>query len=207
MAGLQGSGKTTTAAKLALFVKQRLKRRVALVSADVYRPAAIEQLEVLAGEVGAQFIGSSADEVPAAIAERAVAEAKRKLADVLIVDTAGRLAIDEAMMQEIQILQQRLQPIETLFVVDAMTGQDAAATAKAFNEVLDLTGVVLTKADGGRSGRGGPFGSLPDRQAHQVHRHGREDRRLGALPSGPAGVAHSRHGGHALPHRGGGAQG
>ena len=152
MAGLQGSGKTTTAAKLALFVKQRLKRRVALVSADVYRPAAIEQLEVLAGEVGAQFIGSSVDEAPAAIAERAVAEAKRKLADVLIVDTAGRLAIDEAMMQEIQTLQQRLQPIETLFVVDAMTGQDAAATAKAFNEVLDLTGVVLTKADGDARG-------------------------------------------------------
>ena len=152
MAGLQGSGKTTTAAKLALFVKQRLKRRVALVSADVYRPAAIEQLEVLAGEVGAQFIGAGVDELPAAIAERAVAEAKRKLADVLIVDTAGRLAIDEAMMQEIRTLQQRLRPIETLFVVDAMTGQDAAATAKAFNEVLDLTGVVLTKADGDARG-------------------------------------------------------
>ena len=152
MAGLQGAGKTTTAAKLALFVKQRLKKRAALVSADVYRPAAIEQLEVLAGEVGAQFIGASADEAPAAIAERAMAEAKRKLADVLIVDTAGRLAIDEAMMQEIRTLQQRLQPIETLFVVDAMTGQDAAATAKAFNEVLDLSGVVLTKADGDARG-------------------------------------------------------
>ena len=152
MAGLQGAGKTTTAAKLSLFVKQRLKKRAALVSADVYRPAAIEQLEVLAGEVGAQFIGTSADEAPAAIAERAMAEAKRKLADVLIVDTAGRLAIDEAMMQEIRTLQQRLQPIETLFVVDAMTGQDAATTAKAFNEVLDLSGVVLTKADGDARG-------------------------------------------------------
>ena len=152
MAGLQGSGKTTTAAKLALFLKQRLKKRAFLVSADVHRPAAIEQLEVLAVRAGVQFIGSSADEAPAAIAERAVVEAKRKLADVLIVDTAGRLAIDEAMMAEIRTLQDSLKPIETLFVVDAMTGQDAAATAKAFNELLDLTGVVLTKADGDARG-------------------------------------------------------
>lgn len=152
MAGLQGSGKTTTAAKLALFLKQRLKKRAALVSADVHRPAAIEQLEVLAGEAGVQFIASSADEAPTVIAERAVAQAKRKLADVLIVDTAGRLAIDEAMMREIRALQDGLKPVETLFVVDAMTGQDAATTAKAFNDALDLTGVVLTKADGDARG-------------------------------------------------------
>ncbi len=152
MAGLQGAGKTTTAAKLALFVKQRLKKRAALVSADVQRPAAIEQLAVLAGEVEAQFIPSSTDETPLAIARRAVPEARRKLADVLIVDTAGRLAIDNAMMQEIKTLQDALLPKETLFVVDAMTGQDAAATAKTFNDVLDLTGVILAKADGDARG-------------------------------------------------------
>ena len=152
MAGLQGAGKTTTAAKLALFVKERLKKRAALVSADVYRPAAIEQLEALAGQVGAQFITSSASETPIAIVERALAEAQSKVADVLIVDTAGRLAVDAAMMDEIAALQKRLNPIETLFVVDAMTGQDAAVTAKAFNDALDLTGVILAKADGDARG-------------------------------------------------------
>ncbi len=152
MAGLQGAGKTTTAAKLALFVKERLKKRAALVSADVYRPAAIEQLEALASQVGAQFIASSASETPIAIVERALAEAQSKVADVLIVDTAGRLAVDAAMMDEIAALQKRLNPIETLFVVDAMTGQDAAATAKAFNDALDLTGVILAKADGDARG-------------------------------------------------------
>lgn len=152
MAGLQGAGKTTTAAKLALFVKQRLKKRAALVSTDVQRPAAIEQLAVLAGEVEVQCIPSSTDETPLAIAQRALLEARRKLADVLIVDTAGRLAIDSAMMQEIKSLQDALLPKETLFVVDAMTGQDAAATAKAFNDVLDLTGVILAKADGDARG-------------------------------------------------------
>ena len=152
MAGLQGSGKTTTVAKLALYLKEREKKQVAVVSADVYRPAAIEQLATLAAEVGAQFIASSRDEQPLAIAERAVAEAKTQFADVLIVDTAGRLAIDEAMMAEIRSLQAVLKPIETLFVVDAMTGQDAANTAKAFNDVLNLTGVVLAKADGDARG-------------------------------------------------------
>ena len=152
MAGLQGAGKTTTAAKLALFVKERLKKRAALVSADVYRPAAIDQLEALASQVGAQFIASSASETPIAIVERALAEAQSKVADVLIVDTAGRLAVDAAMMDEIAALQKRLSPIETLFVVDAMTGQDAAATAKAFNDALDLTGVILAKADGDARG-------------------------------------------------------
>ncbi len=152
MAGLQGAGKTTTAAKLALFLKERMKKRAALVSVDVYRPAAIKQLEVLAAEVGAQFIESAVDQAPLDIAQHALAEARRKLADVLIVDTAGRLAVDDDMMAEIKALQHSLRPIETLFVVDAMTGQDAATTAKAFNDVLDLTGIVLAKADGDARG-------------------------------------------------------
>ena len=152
MAGLQGAGKTTSVAKLSRYLKEREKKKVAVVSADVYRPAAIAQLETLAGEVGAHFIPSSADEKPVDIAERAVSEAKKQFADVLIVDTAGRLAIDADMMAEIQALQASLQPIETLFVVDAMTGQDAANTAKAFNDALSLTGVILAKTDGDARG-------------------------------------------------------
>ena len=152
MAGLQGAGKTTTVAKLARYLKEREKKKVAVVSADVYRPAAIAQLKTLSAEVDAQFVESSADEKPLAIAERALAEAKKQFADVLIVDTAGRLAVDAEMMAEIQALQQSLKPIETLFVVDAMTGQDAANTAQAFNEALTLTGVVLAKADGDARG-------------------------------------------------------
>ena len=152
MAGLQGAGKTTTVAKLARYLQEREKKKVAVVSADVYRPAAIAQLQTLAAEVGALFFESSADERPLAIAERAVVQAKKQFADVLIVDTAGRLAVDAEMMGEIQSLQQALQPAETLFVVDAMTGQDAANTAKAFNEALTLTGVVLAKADGDARG-------------------------------------------------------
>lgn len=152
MAGLQGAGKTTSVAKLARYLKEREKKKVAVVSADVYRPAAIAQLETLAGEVNAHFIASSPDEKPVAIAERAVEEAKKQFADVLIVDTAGRLAIDADMMAEIQALQGALKPIETLFVVDAMTGQDAANTAKAFNDALALTGVILAKTDGDARG-------------------------------------------------------
>ncbi len=152
MAGLQGAGKTTTVAKLARYLSEREKKKVAVVSADVYRPAAIAQLETLAGEVGAHFVPSSSDEKPIAIAKRAVEEAKKQFADVLIVDTAGRLAIDEAMMTEIRELQAGLTPRETLFVVDAMTGQDAANTAKAFNDALTLTGVVLAKTDGDARG-------------------------------------------------------
>ena len=152
MTGLQGSGKTTTAAKLALYLKERERKKVALVSADVYRPAAIEQLQTLAGDVGARFIPSAPDEAPVAIAARAAQEAERQLDDVLIVDTAGRLGVDADMMGEISALQETLQPVETLFVVDAMTGQDAAATAKAFDEALELTGVILAKADGDARG-------------------------------------------------------
>jgi len=152
MAGLQGAGKTTTVAKLALYLKEREKKKVAVVSADVYRPAAIEQLATLAAEVGVHCVSSDAAEQPLAIARRAVDEARTQFADVLLVDTAGRLAIDEAMMTEIKALQDSLQPVETLFVVDAMTGQDAANTAKAFNDALNLTGVVLAKADGDARG-------------------------------------------------------
>ena len=152
MAGLQGAGKTTTVAKLARWLKSDVKKSVMVVSADVYRPAAIQQLQTLAAEVGVEFFASDSSQAPAAIAAAALAEAKRKFVDVLIVDTAGRLAIDQEMMGEIQQLHTLLNPVETLFVVDAMTGQDAANTAKAFNDALPLTGVVLTKADGDARG-------------------------------------------------------
>jgi len=152
MAGLQGAGKTTTVAKLAKYLQEREKKKVMVVSADVYRPAAIKQLETLAGEVGAQFFPSDISQKPVEIAKAAIKEAETQFSDVLIVDTAGRLAIDEDMMAEIQQLHKAINPVETLFVVDAMTGQDAANTAKAFNEALPLTGVVLTKADGDARG-------------------------------------------------------
>ena len=152
MAGLQGAGKTTTVAKLARLLKEQQKKRVAVVSADVYRPAAIEQLQTLAAEVGVTFIESSPDQAPVAIATAAVQSAKQQLADVLLVDTAGRLAVDEAMMAEIKQVHASINPIETLFVVDAMTGQDAVNTAKAFNDALPLTGIVLAKTDGDARG-------------------------------------------------------
>jgi signal recognition particle subunit SRP54 len=152
MAGLQGAGKTTTVGKLAKFLKDRKKKKVMVVSADVYRPAAIEQLRVLAEQVEVLFHPSSGDQDPIAIVKSAVDAARRNFADVLIVDTAGRLAIDTQMMDEIKALQAALNPIETLFVVDAMTGQDAATTAKAFADALPLTGVILTKTDGDARG-------------------------------------------------------
>ncbi|MGA0840954.1 MAG: signal recognition particle protein [Pseudomonadales bacterium] len=152
MAGLQGSGKTTTVAKLARLLKERMRKKVAVVSADVYRPAAIEQLSTLAAEVGALFVASDPSEAPLAIAARALREAETQFADVLIVDTAGRLAVDEAMMAEIRALHAALNPTETLFVVDAMTGQDAVNTARAFSDALPLTGVVLAKTDGDARG-------------------------------------------------------
>jgi signal recognition particle subunit SRP54 len=151
MAGLQGSGKTTTSGKLALLLKNE-KKKVGVVSADVYRPAAIEQLKTVAGQVGADFIASEVNEKPADIAKRALDYARSHYLDVLIVDTAGRLAIDEDMMREIAELHALLKPVETLFVVDAMQGQDAVNVAKAFNERLPLTGVVLTKLDGDARG-------------------------------------------------------
>ncbi len=152
MAGLQGAGKTTSAGKLARYLIEREKKKVTLVSADVYRPAAIEQLKTLAGEVGAEFFPSDPSQKPVDIANNAIAAAKKQFADVVIVDTAGRLAIDEAMMAEIQQLHKAIDPVETLFVVDSMTGQDAANTAKAFHDALPLTGVILTKADGDARG-------------------------------------------------------
>ena len=152
MAGLQGAGKTTTAAKLARLLKTKSQKRVMLVSADIYRPAAIQQLQTLAGEIDVEFFGSDASQAPLTIVDAALREAKKKFVDVLLVDTAGRLAIDQQMMDEISALHRHLNPVETLFVVDAMTGQDAANTAKAFNEALPLTGVVLTKADGDARG-------------------------------------------------------
>ncbi|WP_288776194.1 signal recognition particle protein [Psychrobacter sanguinis] len=152
LAGLQGAGKTTTAGKLAKYLQERHKKKVMLVSADVYRPAAIKQLEQVAAQVNAKFVNSSTDENPIDIAKRAIEEAKLQYQDILIIDTAGRLHIDEAMMDEIKALTAAVNPSETLFVVDAMTGQDAANTAKAFNDALPLTGVILTKTDGDARG-------------------------------------------------------
>ncbi|HIF9186615.1 TPA: signal recognition particle protein [Photobacterium damselae] len=152
MAGLQGAGKTTSVGKLSKVLKERNKKKVLVVSADVYRPAAIKQLETLATDLGVDFFPSTPDQKPVDIAKAAVAHAKLKFYDVLIVDTAGRLHVDSEMMDEIKDVHQVLNPVETLFVVDAMTGQDAANTAKAFNDALPLTGVILTKVDGDARG-------------------------------------------------------
>ncbi len=152
VAGLQGAGKTTTVAKLARFLRERKKKKVMVVSCDVYRPAAIEQLRTLAVQVEVLFHPSSPDQAPVAIAAAALDAAKKNFADVLIVDTAGRLHVDAAMMDEIKVLHASLDPVETLFVVDSMTGQDAANTAKAFSDALPLTGVILTKTDGDARG-------------------------------------------------------
>ncbi len=152
MAGLQGAGKTTTVAKLGRHLKEKKKKKVGVVSVDVYRPAAIKQLQTLADDVGLKFFESDASENPVDIVNRAVDAAKRQFIDVLIVDTAGRLHVDEEMMSEIKALHAAIKPIETLFVVDSMTGQDAANTAKAFHDALPLTGVVLTKTDGDARG-------------------------------------------------------
>ena len=152
MAGLQGSGKTTSSGKLARWLKERHKKSVLLASCDVYRPAAIEQLQTLAREVGAEFFPSKPDQDPVAIASGAVEQARRQVVDVVIIDTAGRLHIDHEMMAEIQRIHVAVNPVETLFVVDSMTGQDAANTAKAFDDALPLTGVILTKTDGDARG-------------------------------------------------------
>ena len=152
LAGLQGAGKTTTAGKLAKYLIETMKKKVLTVSCDVYRPAAIEQLRTVTEQPGAVWFPSTTAEKPIDIAAAAVSEARRRFFDVLIVDTAGRLAIDEAMMNEVAELNSFLKPAETLFVIDAMLGQDAVNTARAFNEKLPLTGVVLTKADGDSRG-------------------------------------------------------
>ncbi|HKL51895.1 MAG TPA: signal recognition particle protein [Wenzhouxiangellaceae bacterium] len=152
LAGLQGAGKTTTTGKLAKFIAERHGKKVMVASADIYRPAAIDQLETVAGQAGAAFYRHPENNDAVEIANAAVTEARRNVADVLIIDTAGRLAIDEAMMDEIGRVQQAVNPAEVLFVVDSMTGQDAANTAKAFHEALPLTGVILTKTDGDARG-------------------------------------------------------
>ncbi|HAT1514219.1 signal recognition particle protein [Morganella morganii] len=152
MAGLQGAGKTTSVAKLGKLLKEKQKKKVLVVSADVYRPAAIKQLQTLAETVGIEFFPSDVSEKPIDIVKKALKHAQLQFFDVLLVDTAGRLHVDESMMGEIKELHAAINPVETLFVVDAMTGQDAANTAKAFNEALPLTGVVLTKVDGDARG-------------------------------------------------------
>ncbi|RDZ28909.1 signal recognition particle protein [Lysobacter silvisoli] len=152
MAGLQGAGKTTTVGKLAKHLKERRKKKVMVVSADVYRPAAIEQLKTLAEQVDVLFFPSAPEQKPEAIVKAAIDDARKSYVDVLIVDTAGRTSIDAAMMAEIKALHAAVTPVETLFVVDSMTGQDAAVTAKHFSEALPLTGVVLTKTDGDARG-------------------------------------------------------
>ncbi len=152
VAGLQGSGKTTTVAKLASWLQESQKKKVMVASCDVYRPAAIKQLETLAKDVEASFFPSEVSQDPLVIADAALDQARKQFVDVLILDTAGRLHIDQEMMEEIRRLHKAVSPVETLFVVDSMTGQDAANTAKAFNDALPLTGVILTKADGDARG-------------------------------------------------------
>ena len=152
LAGLQGAGKTTTAGKLAKLIREQYKKRVLTVSADVYRPAAIKQLETVTAQAGVDFFPSLATQLPVDIARAAIQWAKTHYHDVLIIDTAGRLGIDTAMMEEIRALHDAADPIETLFVVDAMLGQDAVNTAKAFHDALPLTGVILTKLDGDARG-------------------------------------------------------
>jgi len=152
MAGLQGAGKTTTVAKLGRWLKETQKKKVGVVSADVYRPAAIKQLQTLAEDLSLTFFDSDVSQQPIDIATAALDAAKKKFLDVLIIDTAGRLHVDDDMMAEIKTLHAAIKPIETLFVVDSMTGQDAAITAKAFNDALPLTGIILTKADGDARG-------------------------------------------------------
>ncbi|GAA5180504.1 signal recognition particle protein [Niveibacterium umoris] len=152
MAGLQGAGKTTTVGKLAKMLREKQKKKVLTVSCDIYRPAAIDQLQAVSQQAGAEFFPSNIEQKPIDIANAAIDYARRHYFDILLVDTAGRLAIDEAMMAEIKALHAAINPIETLFVVDAMLGQDAVNTARAFNEALPLTGVVLTKLDGDARG-------------------------------------------------------
>ncbi|MDD5460556.1 MAG: signal recognition particle protein [Methylococcales bacterium] len=152
MAGLQGAGKTTTVAKLGRWLQENQKKKVGVVSADVYRPAAIKQLQMLANELNLDFFDSDLTQQPVDIAKNAIEAARKKFLDVIIIDTAGRLHIDDEMMGEIKALHAAINPVETLFVVDSMTGQDAAITAKAFNDALPLTGIILTKADGDARG-------------------------------------------------------
>ncbi|HEX8787132.1 MAG TPA: signal recognition particle protein [Telluria sp.] len=187
MAGLQGVGKTTTTGKLAKYLKEQKKKKVLTVSADVYRPAAIAQLESVTKQVGADFFPSTAADKPVDIARNALDWAKKHYHDVLIIDTAGRLAIDEAMMQEIAAVHAAVNPVETLFVVDAMVGQDAINTAKAFNDALPLTGVVLTKLDG--DSRGGAALSVRHVTGKPIKFAGVSEKLDGLEPFDPARMA------------------
>ncbi len=202
MAGLQGAGKTTTVGKLALLLREQ-KKKVLVVSCDVYRPAAIEQLKTVAAQAGADFFESNPDQKPVEIASGAVDYARTHYCDVVIVDTAGRLAIDEPMMQEIAALHAALKPAETLFVVDAMQGQDAVNVAKAFSERLPLTGVVLTKLDG--DSRGGAALSVRHVTGKPIKFAGTGEKLAGLEPFHPEriGLAHPRHGRHPFAGRGG----
>jgi len=152
VAGLQGAGKTTSIAKLCNYLSDRKNKKITVVSCDIYRPAAIKQLETLAQQVGVNFIPSEVTQTPLDIAQHAIKQAQLNHSDILFIDTAGRLHVDEQMMEEIRELHQAVNPVETLFVVDSMSGQDAALSAKAFNEALPLTGVILTKTDGDARG-------------------------------------------------------
>jgi len=187
MAGLQGSGKTTTSAKLARFLMEERRKKVLLVSCDIYRPAAIDQLKSLAEQVGADFFPSSTSDKPVAIARAAIDHARRHYQDVVIVDTAGRLAIDEAMMREIAELHAATSPAETLFVVDSMQGQDAVNVAKAFNQALPLTGVVLTKLDG--DARGGAALSVREVTGKPIKFAGVSEKTNGLEPFHPERMA------------------
>ena len=187
LAGLQGAGKTTTAGKLARWLLSERKKKVLLVSTDVYRPAAIEQLRTVAAQAEAAFFASAAGEAPLDIAARALEHARRQFFDVLIVDTAGRLAIDESMMQEVAALEKQLNPIETLFVVDAMQGQDAVNTAKVFADRLPLTGVILTKLDG--DSRGGAALSVRQITGRPIKFVGVGEKLSGFERFNPAGMA------------------
>ena len=194
MAGLQGAGKTTTSGKLAKLLRDQNKKKVLLVSCDVYRPAAIEQLRTLAQQLDIDFFASDISQKPQDIALAALDYARKHHHDVLIVDTAGRLAIDEAMMAEIKHLHAALKPIETLFVVDAMTGQDAVNTAKAFGDALPLTGIILTKLDG--DARGGAALSVRQITGKPIKFVGVSEKtqRPRSLPPRAHGLAHARHG-------------
>ena len=202
LAGLQGAGKTTSAGKLARLLKGA-KKKVLLVSVDIYRPAAIDQLKSLAAQLAIDLYPSDPSQKPVEIAADALDWARKHYHDVLIVDTAGRLAIDEAMMAEVKAIHAAVSPIETLFVVDSMQGQDAVNVAKAFAEALPLTGVDPHQARRRRARRRGAVGAPRHGRAHQVRRRLGEDGRPRALPPRAHGLAHPRHGRHRLARRGG----
>ena len=187
LSGLQGSGKTTFSGKLAMHLKQKKSKRPLLVAADVYRPAAIDQLTVVAEQINIPIYKDTEEKNPVAIAKAALKQAKAQNNDVVIIDTAGRLAVDTALMEEIKAIHTAVSPDETFFVVDAMTGQDAVNTAKAFNDLLNFDGVVLTKLDGDT--RGGAALSIRNGggQAHKVYRYWRKNGGFGRFSSRPYG--------------------